>query len=135
MVPPVVDAQPAVPGEVDCEQREVEHHPAEDTADQRGITELRVIGQVRVSARGVGQRGERYAGRHAARDQHAVGEHPAESGVVGAAFAGGDGHPEAHQPDAAGDDVDCHQGVEQGVARHHLRFATYSPRTFGSGQE
>ena len=66
----VVNAQPAVPGQIHGKRGEIQHHPAEDAGDQGGIGKIGMSAQMRMGALRIIERGQRDSDSDAPRGEH-----------------------------------------------------------------
>lgn len=117
------DAAPAVPRQIDGQEREVQHHPAEHTPDRLGTAEVRMAHEVRVRVYGGRQRAEADAGRERARKKHGDDENLAGFLVQRSALLADDGEPHGNQSDAAG----CHMRNDERFEDVHNRHVIPIP--------
>jgi len=116
----VLEHTPAMPGEIDRQDCEIQHHPAEDTPDQGRVRELGMFSQLRVGRQRRDQSCGRHRNGHGSGEQHAEGEDPPPKAMVRTAFFGEDGDPEADQSRDAADNVQCDQCDEKIVKMHFM---------------
>ena len=108
MVLSMLDAGPTVPSEVHREDRQAEHHPAEDAAYPVGIGQMRV-GCLRIDQ---GTNADTDGGRSGR--EHGPGKNPAPASMQGAALTTEHGDPERNEAQAAKEDVQHYEGMKQG---------------------
>lgn len=104
----MLDAGPPVPSEVDREDGEAEHHPAEDAAYPIGIGQV-WVGRLRIDQ---GANADADGGRSGR--EHRPGKNPAPASMQGAALTTEHGDPERNEAQAAKEDVQHHEGMKQG---------------------
>ena len=115
MVATIAIALQTVPRQVDGENGQTQHHPAENRANQRAIVEHRVASQLRMSRHRIDQRTYADPDGRGTREQHAHGENLTRAAMNQPAFLGKNGSPKCHQAHSPGDDVRGDEDMKKAV--------------------
>ena len=106
-----------VPDQADRQDRQIEHHPAEQAGDQRRI------GQSGMGAEWVRECAQTHPQRRTGGGEDAIGEDLAGLAVVEAALAADHRHPEQHQSDRARADMGDDEKTKQRHGSRRLAFS------------
>ena len=118
VIGPVQDASAAIPGEVDRQDRQEQHHPAEDAPDDLRVSKDLVPCKFGMGCKRIDQGQRCHHRSEAGGGQHQPDEYLARQPVEAAALACGDGYPEASKAGRTGGDVRGDQQFEGMVHRH-----------------
>lgn len=109
----IADTQSAIPGQIDGQDCEIQHHITEDAAYQSGIFEAFMMNQFRMRRDRIDDRHRRHGDGAAPGDQHHPHKGFAPSGVQFGPFLADDGDPETDQAGGAKHDVEDDKGLKE----------------------